>query len=275
MGYNDLVQVLRQLIFDILEEKRDYRHGLLGDGEGNVAVDGVADYVYVRENKNSSKVMQILNKRVDGADGTPVLYGELPWQPGVIQVVSIDWDAYSRSNGWGGDSYTGVPIHHRAHQYPSEAERGSDAVLVYQPALQMLKTTAGGGTTLDVAGCIYSSDGDYVSFGGTNIDVASLIPPAGYKNYVLISLNTASNIIRVTAGSDVPDVGAVQPVMPSIPSGDIASAYVLLTGGTTTIQDTEIVDVRNFFGTASGGLSYITNNGGLILVNNNGTIISA
>lgn len=276
MGYNDLVQVLRQLIFDILEEKRDYRHGLLGDGEGNVTVTGRTDYVYVREDKNSSKIMQILNKRVDGADGTPILYGELPWQPGVIQVVSVDWDAYSRTNsGWGGGSYTGVPAHRRAHQYPSESGKGSDAVLIYQPALQMLKTVAGGGTTLTVAGYAYHENASYALFSGTTIDVSSSIPATGYKNYTLISLNTSANTMRVTTGDSVPDVGSIQPIMPNIPTGDIASAYVLLAGGTATITDLEITDARDLLGGGSGGFSYLTNDNGLILVNDGGIIISA
>lgn len=273
MGYDRLVGLLRQLIFEILEQKREYRHGLLGDGEGNVTVTGRVDYVYVRESKDSSKIMQILNKRVDGVDGTPVLYGELPWQPGVIQVVSIDWDTYSRTGGgWGGDSYTGVPIHHRAHQYPSEDEKGSDAVLVYQPAVQMLKTVPNSGYNVDVNKLIFYDNQQMKIFAGATVDLSAYIPTSGYKKYILLSLNVITNSVTITSGGEVADVDTVQAPMPSCPADDIPSAYILLNGGTTEITTSKISDARGFL--SSGDLvSYIISEDGFIVTDETGQFV--
>lgn len=265
MGYNGLVSLLRQLVFEILEQKREYKHGLLGDGIGNVAVVGRDDYVYVRENKNSSKIFQILNKRVTGEDGTPILYGELPWQPGVIQVVSIDWAAYSLAGGWGGDNYNGVAAHHRQHQYPSEADKASDAVLIYQPALQMLKTVVDSGFIVSVNRLIYYNNSVQKEFSGASVDLSASVPPSGHKRYVLLSFDIIAGSIKITEGTSVIDAGAIPAQKPECATDNIPSAYILLSGGATSISATDIEDARAFLGQQQTFTSYLVTDSGLLV----------
>lgn len=270
--YEGLVQALKTLFQDILEQKRNYKAAILGDGNGNVDVPGRPDYVYVRLSSQSIRVSQIFNKRVSGVDGTPVLVGELPWQPGVEQVVTIDWAAYAVQE-WGND-YNGVPAHAPSHSYQSEATHGGDPVLVYQPAIQPLKVTGDGvSLTVSVAAYRYQFGGIIREFPGGSVNMTPYIPSAGNVVAVLVSLKKSTGVLSVTAGSEILDLG-VQPPYPTIPTDDVAAGYVILSASQTVINNTDIVDARDFLG-GGGTASLPTGENGQVLYNDNGTFIVA
>ncbi|MFX1301610.1 MAG: hypothetical protein ACFFDE_11885, partial [Promethearchaeota archaeon] len=98
--YHDLVGALTWLVIERLQSKGQYTRGVLGDGQGHVQVPGRTDFSYVRPDRYTTRRFEVFNKRVDAPEGTPVIVGELPWQPGLTQVLSADYDVYL-GVGWG------------------------------------------------------------------------------------------------------------------------------------------------------------------------------
>jgi len=244
--YENLIDVLKLLFHEILEKKREYKRGLLGDGAGNINVPNRQDYVYVREDKFSSKIWQVFNKRVDGVEGMPVLVGELAWQPGLIQVVAVDWAAYETME-WG-DTFIGTPAHAQSHQYDTEANPGNDKVLVFQPALQQLKPTGDGTLIVTIQPLTYMYSNVYKSFLGGIADITSSVPSTASKAiYILIALNTVTNGLVIVEGTEVADSPSVSVPKPGIPSEYIPSCYIKLVTGQSTITTADnIEDARSF-----------------------------
>jgi hypothetical protein len=84
--FDDLVQALTWLVTNRIQQKVEYTHGLLGDGNGRVRVTTIpgspeVDYVYVRPDRFSNRAFKVFNKRIEGQDGDPIIIGELPWEP--------------------------------------------------------------------------------------------------------------------------------------------------------------------------------------------------
>lgn len=244
--YDDLVTLFKSVFFEILESQRPYRRMILGNGQGGVSVPGREDYVYARDTLDDPRIQEVFNKRVEGADGTPIIVGELYWQPGLDQVIAIDWDAYAGSV-WGG-GFSGVPAHGQAHQYPSEADPGGDPVLVFQPALQPLKLTGNGADmTVTVQSLAYDHNGTYKRFAGGTADLTAYVPAtASTVVSILVCLDTESNGLVTVSGGEVADTVAIVP-KPSIPADHIAAGYVQISTGQTSVStEDDITDGRAF-----------------------------
>ncbi len=143
--YHDLVQSLTWLLTHRLQSKSEYTRGLLGNGQGHVQVPDRADFSYVRPDRFTTRVFEVFNKNVNGPDGIPIIIGELPWQPGLTQVLDVDWEAYY-GVGWG-DNTPGVPRHGVTHEWRDGAP-GVDAFNVYRRQMGELRTyPVGSGST--------------------------------------------------------------------------------------------------------------------------------
>lgn len=64
--------------------------GTLGNGRGQVRVEGSAELVWVR--LGSKAVFEVRNVFVPPMNGLPIVIGELPWEEGVVQVLDVDPD---------------------------------------------------------------------------------------------------------------------------------------------------------------------------------------
>ena len=265
-NYERLVQTFEILFEEVLEAQREYKRGLLGNGNGEIHIPGRPDFVWVREDKFSSKIWQVFNKRVLSVEeGTPVLIGELPWQPGLIQVVDIDWRAYANVD-WS-QTFTAVPAHYTTHQYPSESEKGPDAVNVFMPALQPLKTTADGlSLYVTVQPYSYHYNNAYKAYLGGVLDLTSYLPSAGNAKYVLVYLNKSTNLLGVAEGSEVVDSVVITTPKPDVPTDAVPSGYVRLTSSTTSISNTTgVLDARGLFDGGDGGGSTDAGNGFVVV----------
>lgn len=243
--YDDLVRVLRHLLLEKLEQKRYYIHGLLGNGAGQVQVPGEPDKSYVRPSRSSSVVWEVFNKEVSGPDGWPILVGEIPWQPGFVQVVGTDWSAYPDQD-WG-DNVGGLRRHAGQHEWFSEFV-GTDPLRVGIRAIEPLKTYPVGSGSMSVVVSPY----DY-TFGNAktwpgypSLDLSGAAPSVtGTARFMLTYLDVASNTIGAWSGT-VGSLSAAERLdRPTLPTATyLPSAYVRVHADQTTIRELDIWDAR-------------------------------
>lgn len=169
-----------------------------------------------------------------------------------------------------------VGIHGDNHQYPGEAAAsiGPDPVLVYQPAFQPLKTT-GNGMTLIVSTepLIYNVEGTRKVFDGITTDLTSSVPSTASRSVrVLLYLDVTTNLVEVSAGTEVIDSVAIPVPYPKVPQGSIPSGYVKLTNGQTAVTTaTHVDDARAFYSSfGSYSLPFTPTAEGQILIVENG-----
>lgn len=276
--FNDLTDALRNLITQRVQAKIEYTHGLLGDGLGRVKVPGRPDFSFVRPDRFSTRTAEIFNKRVAGPDGTPVIVGELPWEPGLTQVVDIDWETYKNAGpGWGND-FGGVGYHGQGHEWRDGAP-GVDTFNVYRRQLGDLKTYpfSSGSTTVNVSSYSFNHLGSMKSWpGSTEFPLTNAVPGStGTARFALVYWSPASGtsgFLGVATGTLGLDTESEILGRPLTPAGAIPSAYVRLAGGQTSITEFDIYDAREpwqpgiAFGTGNSlihaGLIPISDTGG-------------
>lgn len=258
--YRELVAILKEILTNRFYPMPQFTHGLLGDGNGNVEVAGRPDYNYVRFSRTTDTVFQVFNKEVSQpVDNWPVLIGELPWQPGLVQVVATDWNVYIQTK-WG-NNVASIQTHAPTHEWPTFAP-GSDAVNVYPRALTPLRTQSGGSGSNAVFVSPYEYDwtGTNAQWPGVPAMDFSAKPPTGSMLYMGVYLNPTTNALGVVSGSTTVFTDALEPALPNWPLGVYPSGYVRLYGGQAYITERDIRPAQRlygstliFTGTSSGG----------------------
>lgn len=231
-----------------LEPNRIFWTGVLKSIEGSVAVPvkfGKPKHSWVALDNQPEAVHQILNKRAANVAGNLVKIGWPEKPPFIIQVLDT-WDPMTDLNIPAGDAgaLTSGP-HGQAHQMPSESNPGEDPVLVYQPALQLLKTTGDGLTLTVTTQALSHTTKDFL---GIQTDLTASVPAGPTeKRQVLVYLDSNTNTIKTVNGSIVPDLITFTAPKPTVPEGGVYSAHVLLRDGQSTITTaTDIDDARTF-----------------------------
>ena len=244
---------------------------------GSVFVTGRTGYIWVSEFNQPESLIQALNRApgVQPIEGNMVELGK-PNQTGVRQVLRI-YDSISDFVTDDDDlGALSVPAHRTAHQYPTEATKGADAVLLYQPGLQLLKCTGDGATlVVSVTGLpSYRYNDTRKSFGGNTLDLTASVP--GVANTVrvtLVYLNGQTNSLAIVDGTAVPDTGAVPIPEPALPEAGIASCYVRLANAQSTITTTtDITDAREFLEPRVSDTLQEATAVGQILISNDGVV---
>ena len=144
--------------------------------------------------------------------------------------------------------------HATNHQMPTELSSGTDPVLIFQPAMQMLKTTGDGATlTVSTQDYVYQMSGIRRHYGGSTTDLTASVPGAGLVRKVLIYLDENTNVLKIVNGSTVTYGGASPVPYPVLPTGGRPSAYIELYNGQTAITSgTHTEDARDFLSIGSG-----------------------
>lgn len=230
-------------------------------------VAGKPSYVWASEFNQPQSNFQILNRAVPPTVGLRVKIG-YPEKPPFERQVIGKWDQDPFYSGFDEDDDGALNSHphHQAHQYPSETNPGADPVLIYQPALQLLKTTGDGATLTVTVQALpsYRYHDTHKSFPGAAFDLTSYVP--GVANtvlYVLVYLDAQASVLKALAGTAVTDNGIIPIPKPVLPGKGIASAYVKLSNGQSTITTaTHVVDAREFLepkqdGTDIGGATEV------------------
>jgi hypothetical protein len=269
--FSELVHALTWLLTNRVQQKIEYTHELLGDGNGRVRVSTIpgspeVDYVFVRPDRFSNRAYKVFNKRIEGQDGDPIIVGELPWEPELVQVIDMDWQAYA-DVGWG-DDVTTTNRHGNSHQW-RDAAPGIDTFNVYRRQFGDLKTYATTSGTLAVGVSPYSLDlfGKQYQWPGTQaFDLGGALPTTtGTARMALVYWSPASGTTQGFLGVATGTLGSGAEATilnrPVSPQGVIPSAFVRLAGGQSSITEFDIWDAREpfrpglSFGTGTAGLS--------------------
>lgn len=261
------------------QNKPNVAMGRLVSVNGTVTPPNRPNFVYFLEfnqNENAPPAV-VFNDAVQPVNNLPVLVMTAPTPPFRRKVIGVYSDELFEATQ-DDVGYFSVPPHATTHQYPSEINIGTDPVLVYQPALQMLKVTANASTALsiDVGRLIYHWQTQKFIFGGaTALDISSYIPgTANFARYVLVYLDPLTNTIAFESGTAVDTTFAV-PLAPDFVDPSVPAAYIYLLNGAATISNTDIVDARYFLNTYTTDLALTPRRVGDFLVSLDGITFEA
>jgi hypothetical protein len=240
------LQVSRQRYFRAFEVRRNVKRARVIAIDGEVESThkpGYAHVVILGIPEGGQTTARIGNQQLE--DDMPVLIARDPTNPFEWQILKVYTDEIFPSAAIKIVRYQ-VGDHADNHTWSTEANKGSDAVPVYQPALQPLKLTGDGTTlTVTVQGCIYYSGSIRREFIGGTLDLTSNVPGSGLKREVLVYLDKTSNTLQTTNGTTVATGAPVAP-FPTRPSNSRPAGWVNLTNGQTTVTTaTHITDGRD------------------------------
>jgi hypothetical protein len=248
---------------DIKREKARYEEnfepnhntpwGVIVEVEGSTSPPNRPNMTWVDMYKRSNGRLAVINDTTIKTAGTPVQLGPAP-KPPYLAVVGTYNDSLHPTDSTTNLGQFNTALHAPNHQYTSESNKGADAVLVYQPALQPLKLTSATGLVCRVESLIYLIDGTRKVFPGANINLTSYVPStAGQTRRVLVYLDKTTNNLAVELGTAVS--GAIPIPYPVAPETAIPSGYAKLTNGQATISNSaHIEDARGFL-TGNGATS--------------------
>jgi len=250
--FDELKDALRNLITNMFAPKPAYTRGLLGDGLGNVQVPDKPDHSYVRFSRGSNEFFEVFNRLGVQVDGWPVLIGELPWQPGLTQVVDTDWSAYQQS-GWG-DSIGATTPHALTHEWPDGAP-GADPMSVYLRSIVPGRAyvIGSGSTTVFVNAFDYEYLQTGTSWTGLpGIDLSPIMSAmvTGNARLMGLYLNPPTNSLVLITGTQDVFTQAFDPPAPAFPSAVLPIARIRVYGGQAGLKDVDIRDARRLFSLA-------------------------
>jgi hypothetical protein len=243
-----------------------------------VAVDGSTsppnrpNMTWVDMYNRSNGRLAVLNDTTLKAAGTPVQLGPAP-KPPFLTVIGTYNASLSPTDTTTNLGQFNTAPHKESHQYADETNKGSDALFVYQPAIQPLKITAVSGLTCRVEPLIYWIDGTRKVFPGALIDMTTYVPAtAGYTSRNLVYLDKDTNNLAVSGGTAV--AGAIPIPYPSAPNNAIPSGYVKLTNAQTTISTaTHIEDGRGIMSGNGAQSPYEATQDGQIIISDGGEFV--
>ena len=211
--------------------------------------------VFVHEFASQNSQGQAIVGSASVQEGTPVKMMRYPKDPMLWQIVGIYLGGLNPSVEHPiGPS--GVEAHGTNHQMPTEASAGIDPVLIWPPALQMLKTTGDNATLLVLTkGMIYYENDVDTVFPGAFTDLTSHVPGANLKRAVLLHLDPSTNAIVVTNGSTVADIPTITPPVPMATFNTYPSALVILSNGQTAVNTINHVRDKRTFNNRNGSSS--------------------
>lgn len=237
--------------------------------DGDVHPPNRPNYVWVLEQNKKSNVLMVLNIKVASVEGIEVWVRESPLPGGELEVWGLFLDHLDLNEG-GGGSFS-LPLHAPNHIFRDELSPPIDPVMVYQPALGLLKTTTDATLSVTVAEHRYIYENNLYIYGGTIIDLSSYVPvTVNNKVGLLLALDVISNLIVVTSG--VETLSFAPTAFPTIQSQTIPSSFITLITGQTQIDSKlgDVIDARSFMGLTSSHVPPPERNGD-ILISHNGS----
>lgn len=230
--------------------------GYLGASDGvTVDIAGRPGYCYVRTMDGVTQ--QAWRENTPPIWGQPVIVGK----KGARLTILRMWDVYA-------DPPSAPPIrdHRLTHKFPmvgDSSSTGYDWLQVEMRQLMLLAVhTSQSAFKIDIYPGYVLIDGDWLYYEGeTDVDLSSHIPTDGAR-WVLVSLynNAGAPDIAYTDGT-TDDIDAIaEDDIPTLPSGHIPLAAVMLYIGQFAIQENQYVsDIRDLRQFGSGTAGYLAN----------------
>jgi len=211
---------------------------MLGDGSGNVLVDGEPGMVYARV--DNGQVIEVFNDKVPAENNRQVEIGIDRRQPGLWQVIRI-----RRSYGESVDTPFTV-FHHEQHEYPN-----ADTVFVRRDQFTPLLVLPAGGMSVRIFGDVIYRYGMTapIKVENTDVDLSSYVPVSGALWLLIEALEDGT--INYVEGDTVASLSVLEFTPLPVPSPDAfpICAISLYNGQTSIRRDDEvrhIVDLRQF-----------------------------
>ena len=224
------------------------------DYPNDCAVMNRQGYVWVRERKADGAIFQVFNDQVKRLVGLYVLVSDSYGQPYRRVIVGVDWDVTPETSEFPQNHVPSVYSHAQSHEW-QDTYPAADAVSIYPRALIPFRVvpSTDGGVKLDITRGIYQSGTTTVIYSGeTKYDLTSYIPASGYSVGILIYLDPNTNAASHITGFST--TGTV--VYPDIPEKTLPLAYIKLTGGMTSITESNIIlDLRPLYNVDNGIIS--------------------
>lgn len=253
--YSELVQAFRWVIEQRVQKKFIFTRGLIGDGQGNVDVTDRPNFSYVRPDRGRADYVEMFNKLANTAvDGTPILIGNIPWQPNLTQVLGVDWEAFI-SVGWN-TSFGGLAAHGQSHAWLDGREPEADYFDIHFRQILPLRTYPLGSGTPSVLVTTWGTEysGTFVTWPGEpGLSLANAVPPStGIMREMLVFWDVGLNQLSAMTGTLSYSVTTAPPRPVLATTGSfIPSGYVRLQGGQQSIANTDIFDARQFLSSSS------------------------
>jgi len=249
------------------------RRGLLGDGNGTVAVAGKTGWSWIRYADDQHKLSMVRNIAVgDMPEDTPVLVGKRHPDDGYEQILQVDWALYSLSPSETDIDQFTTPPHGGNH-----AGKAADPVPVDMNNLEPGKVVPTSPASLEVTvqPFIFTVGTDVWEWEEDEIDLTGDVPGVAGHCYVLVYIDVTAQELGSVA-SDV--VGLVDdPQIPSCESDWLPLAVVDLENGQTQILAADIWQYKVMYG-ATGGSSLfdliLTDGLGEIMVDGDGNVMT-
>jgi hypothetical protein len=246
------------------EDRPLYFSGQLGittNGEAQVEVPSRSGFVWVRLRNQLNEVIQAFNEEVSTVYDLPVLVEWDKFSPNRYRIVGRDRGRYL---DWGSSS-SYLPIHGAQHQFNTlTGAGGGDIVWVYSQQFQPLLVTpsgTAGAFSVSIQPHVYYWNSEFQYAGGTGIAGFDGLWPTGSSNarMLLVYLDPDTGNVNLATGSltefsnTLTGTADVIPYVPSlIAPEDIPLSAVRLITGTSTIQWTNLYDIRTYFASAGG-----------------------
>ncbi|MCK9599040.1 MAG: hypothetical protein M0R06_08375 [Sphaerochaeta sp.] len=250
MARRELQQALKNKLSK-KAEKQTVWNGFLGNLDGNVAVPGKPNYVYVTT--NDGQVSEVYNKVAPAIANLPVSIGFDPSQENsdLLEVLSIrnlprfgTTDAAYHTDG-----------HHASHEWMNK-DGNTDVVYVHLRQFMPLRPTIVRPYGIYIWPSMMQIAGVWQAVGGSTVDLIDYKPAphtavsgsAAAALFVLLSISATSGSVIITAGS-TKTVGTLAVAdIPAVPTNNTPICAVRLYGFQDFISEsrlsTDLIDMR-------------------------------
>lgn len=244
----------RQAYLETLETKAENLprfYGILGDGSGNVDVDGRPGWVYVRLPALKNIVVAALNAKVSSTDGLPVVVGYTNEHPNLLQVLTVDFsDAVIMGGNGEQIPNANIPTHHHTHEWRG-LNGGNDVVIVQSRQIAPLRPVITTGFSLTIERGLCPVDNGWVQVEQTSLDLTATLAEVVLKDnegyYILVYVDREGTL-TYTRGKKRPMGILTYRDLPFPPFGGFAICGLRCYQGQTSFQDnetvTDLVDLR-------------------------------
>lgn len=224
------------------------RRGTIGDGAGNVEVEGLPGWVWIRYDDEQNRLSQVRCPLGYLDHDTRVLSGK--WHPDddYEQVLSINWGPYSwdmRDSTFAGYK---LPQHGDTHH----GTYGTDPAYIDYNNITIGRVLATDPASLTVAieSFVYPYGMETLDYDGGTIDLTAHVPAGAGHRYVLIYFDLDTQAPAVIAGDIAPD--PAPPSIPALTTNGIPLAVVELYNGQPEIVYDNIWQRKLMLGSVGG-----------------------